>query len=140
MQRFLSAVVILSIGALASARAAAQSPPAASATPGTAASAQSKAAGAPTAAGKPLAAKPNPAKPPAAEPAPNKKPDDRLSDEAELARVVGLYEAGKYRLCSSEMERLLDPLGKAPLRQPCIIENARVYWAACLLGGTNLAH
>jgi hypothetical protein len=63
-----------------------------------------------------------------------KKPDDRLSDEAELARVVGLYEAGKYRECSSVVERLLDPIGKAPLRQPAIVENARLYWAACLLG------
>jgi hypothetical protein len=63
-----------------------------------------------------------------------RKPDERLSDEAELARVVGLYEAGKYRECSEQIERLLDPIGKAPLRQPAIVENARVYWAACLLG------
>jgi hypothetical protein len=48
--------------------------------------------------------------------------------------VVGLYEAGKYRECSEHIERLLDPIGKAPLRQPAIVENARVYWAACLLG------
>lgn len=68
---------------------------------------------------------------PASEP---KKLEDRLSDEAELARVVGLYEAGKYRECSDHVERLLDPIGKAPLRQPAIVENARVYWAACLLG------
>jgi hypothetical protein len=63
-----------------------------------------------------------------------KRPDDRLSDEAELARVVSLYEAGKYRECGSELERLLDPTGRAPLRQSGIVENARVYWAACLLG------
>jgi hypothetical protein len=59
---------------------------------------------------------------------------DRLSDEAELSRVVGLYEAGKYAECSSEIYRLLDPTGRNPLRQPSIVENARVYWAACLLG------
>ncbi len=64
----------------------------------------------------------------------HKKPDDRLSDEAELARIAGLYEVGKYRECSSELERLLDPLGRAPLRQSAIVENARVYWSACLLG------
>jgi hypothetical protein len=106
MQRFLSAVVLMSVGALTSAHAVAQAPP---------------------------AAKPSPAKP-AADAASSKKPDDRLSDEAELSRVVGLYEAGKYRECGGEIERLLDPIGRAPLRQPSIIENARVYWAACLLG------
>jgi hypothetical protein len=63
-----------------------------------------------------------------------KNPDDRLSDEAELARIAGLYEVGKYRECASELERLLDPLGKAPLKQSAIVENARVYWSACLLG------
>jgi hypothetical protein len=114
MQRFLSAVVILSVGALISARAVAQTAPAAVAKP-------------------PASAKPSSGKS-ASEPAPAKKPDDRLSDEAELSRVVGLYEAGKYRECGSEIDRLLDPLGKAPLRQPGIIENARVYQAACLLG------
>jgi len=57
-----------------------------------------------------------------------------LSDEAELARVVSLYEAGKYAECSNEIERLLDPLGKAPLKQAPIVENARVFWAACLIG------
>jgi hypothetical protein len=58
----------------------------------------------------------------------------QLSDEAELSRVAGLYEAGKYPECSSEIERLLDPTGHSPLKKPSIIENARVYWAACLLG------
>lgn len=82
------------------------------------------------------AASPGPSKPsPGAPSDPSlKKPEDRLSDEAELARVVGLYEAGKYGECSAEVERLLDPTGRAPLRQPGIVEKARVYWAACLLG------
>lgn len=73
-------------------------------------------------------------KPKAAGPEDSKRPEDRLSDEAELTRVVGLYEAGKYGECSAEIERLLDPIGKVPLRQPSVVENARVYWAACLLG------
>jgi hypothetical protein len=77
---------------------------------------------------------PQPVKPGPAATASPRKSEDRLSDEAELARVAGLYEAGKYRDCVAEVERLLDPLGKAPLRQPTIVENARVYWAACLLG------
>lgn len=115
MQRSLSAVLLLSALALRPEHAAAQ----AAAVP----------------------AKPTPSKPPASkpsaapsEPPPAKKAEERLSDEAELARVAGLYEAGKYRECSVELERLLDPLAKAPLRQPSIVENARVYWAACLLG------
>jgi hypothetical protein len=76
---------------------------------------------------------PVPAGKTASEP-PSRRADERLSDEAELSRVAGLYEAGKYRDCVSEVERLLDPLGKAPLRQAAIVENARVYWAACLMG------
>jgi len=66
-------------------------------------------------------------------PAP-KKSSALLSDEAELTRVAGLYESGKYRECSTEIERLLDPTGHTLLRQPAIVESARVYWAACLLG------
>lgn len=103
MQRFLSAVVLVSFGALLPAPAAAQT----AATPATSTDAEVSAA---------------------------KKPDERLSDEAELARVAGLYEAGKYAECSAQVEALLDPTAKAPLRQPAIVENARVYWAACLLG------
>ena len=125
MQRFLSAVVFMSVGALLSTHAAAQSPPAPTA------SAPAKAPPS-----KPTPATPAKlAKPAAAEaPAPKPKLGDQLSDEAELSRVVGLYEAGKYTECSNEIERLLDPTGKDPLRQPSIVENARVYWAACLLG------
>ena len=122
-------VVLASVGALLPARAAAQAP----ATP---AVAPVKTPSAKPAASKPASgdAKPSSAKPPAADGVPTKKPEGQLSDEAELSRVVGLYEAGKYPECSSEIERLLDPTGKDPLRQPSIIENARVYWAACLLG------
>jgi hypothetical protein len=118
MQRFLSAVVLISVGALLPARVAAQTP------------------SAPTSAGttKPPAAKGNPTKPAAGDAAAKPKLGDQLSDEAELSRVVGLYEAGKYAECSSEIYRLLDPTGRNPLRQPSIVENARVYWAACLLG------
>lgn len=70
---------------------------------------------------------------------PAKPAEVQLSDEAELARVAGLYEAGKYPECSTEIERLLDPTGRAPLKKPLIIENARVYWSACLLGAGNPA-
>ena len=112
MFRSWSAIVIASLGALAPARARAQ-------------------AAAPPAKVAP-AAKPNAVKPGSA--AASKPADGPLSDEAELARVAGLYEAAKYRECSAEIERLLDPTGHRPLRQVGIVENARVYWAACLLG------
>ncbi len=145
MQRFLSAVVFVSVGVLLPVRVLAQAP-AASATasdvPAPAAAvapAKPPAAKPPTAkppaAAKPLAAKPPVPKPPAAvAPTMKDKAGDHLSDEAELSRVVGLYEAGKYRECGDEIERLLDPTGRNSLRQPAIVENARVYWAACLLG------
>jgi hypothetical protein len=57
-----------------------------------------------------------------------------LSEEAELSRIAGLYEAAKYGECSREIERLLDPTTHRTLRQAGMVENARVYWAACLLG------
>src|SRR5689334_9983641 len=116
MQRSLTAVVLASALGLLSSRAAAQG------------------AAAGPAPSKPPAARAPGAKPPAAPGEAPKKPDDRLSDEAELARVVSLYEAGKYAECSTEIDRLLGPLGKAPLKQAPIVENARVYWAACLIG------
>jgi len=127
MQRLLSAVVIVSVGALVPARAVAQAQQAAPVAPA------SPTPKGPVAAPKPPA-KTTPPRATSADASASKKPEDRLSDEAELSRVVGLYEAGKYRDCGSEIERLLDPVGKAPLRTPSIVENARVYWAACLLG------
>jgi hypothetical protein len=142
MQRFLSAVVLMSIVAISPVHAAAQTP-----APSASAQAASKppsdarppAANKPGDAKAPATAKPTTAKPSTGKPSPTlaesrPKLSDHLSDEAELSRVVGLYEAGKYTECSNEIERLLDPTGRAPLRQSSIVENARVYWAACLLG------
>jgi hypothetical protein len=57
-----------------------------------------------------------------------------LSDSVELARVVSLYEGGKYAECADALEQLLRPDGKRPLEKPEVIENARVYDAACLIG------
>src|SRR5262245_30152894 len=59
---------------------------------------------------------------------------DRLSDEAELARVVSLVEAAKYDQCVTELDSLLDSKGKRPLKDPAIIETARVYQATCYIG------
>src|SRR5690349_3978036 len=122
MQRSLSAVVLSIVLALAPRHGEAQ---VTKTTQGQ--------AGAKGAASKPA---PSSAPPPAApsDPTSARKPDDRLSDEAELARIAGLYEAGKYRECNSELERLLDPLSKAPLKVAAIVATARVYWAACLMG------
>jgi len=129
MQRFLTAVMLSSLGALSSTRAHGQAPPPSTNALEGAATSASKPAGSAT---PPPTAKAAPGRHPASEPEP--KVREQLSDEAELARVVGLYEAGKYAECSHEIERLLDPTDKKPLRQPSIVENARVYWAACLLG------
>jgi len=60
--------------------------------------------------------------------------DERLSDEAELARVVSLVEAAKYEECAARLSRLLDPAGPHPLQQPEVIETARLYHATCLIG------
>ncbi|MFO7177967.1 MAG: hypothetical protein DIU78_004620 [Pseudomonadota bacterium] len=58
----------------------------------------------------------------------------RLSDEAELARIVSLYEAGRYAQCADELEALLREDGPRPLSDPNVVENARIYQAACLIG------
>jgi hypothetical protein len=60
--------------------------------------------------------------------------DEELSDEAELARIVGLVGAARYEECSARLKELLDPNGQRPLHDPSVIENARIYHATCLLG------
>lgn len=114
MFRFWSALLIGSLGALAPVRASAQAAPPPL---------------------KPAPSKPGAPKPPATKPVRSSASQEgQLSDEAQLARIAGLYEAAKYRECSDEVERLLDPTSHRALRQAGIVENARVYWAACLLG------
>ncbi len=58
----------------------------------------------------------------------------RLNDTAELARVVALYEAGKYGECADSLHRLLSNESAHPLHDPDVIESARIYHAACLIG------
>ncbi|MET0790702.1 MAG: hypothetical protein ABW061_04215 [Polyangiaceae bacterium] len=58
----------------------------------------------------------------------------RLNDTAELARVVSLYEAGKYGECADSFHDLLSPEGAHPLHDLDVIESARIYHAACLIG------
>jgi len=59
---------------------------------------------------------------------------ERLSDELELQRVVGLYDVGKYDECARELDKLLDPKGQRPLQRRQVKESARIYHAACLIG------
>jgi hypothetical protein len=58
----------------------------------------------------------------------------RLNDTAELARVVSLYEAGKYGECADSLHALLSEGSARPLRNPDVVESARIYHAACLIG------
>lgn len=60
--------------------------------------------------------------------------EPHLSDSAELARAAGLYEAGKYARCAEDFRSLLDPRSSHRLHEPSVIEKARVYYAACLIG------
>ena len=76
----------------------------------------------------PLRAQTTPPHPPIAPETP------RLNDAAELARVVSLYEAGKYGECADSLKRLLSGESAHPFQELDVIENARVYHAACLIG------
>jgi len=58
----------------------------------------------------------------------------RLNDTAELARVVSLYEAGKYGECATSLNRLLSSDSPHPLHDLDVVESARIYHAACLIG------
>lgn len=63
-----------------------------------------------------------------------------LNDTAELARVVSLYEAGKYGECADSLHLLLSADSPRPFRDPDVVESARIYHAACLIGsGQNQA-
>jgi hypothetical protein len=57
-----------------------------------------------------------------------------LSDEAELARIVGLVGAARYEECSARLGVLLNPKAPRALRDSNVIENARIYHATCLIG------
>ena len=68
-------------------------------------------------------------------PVPTEPP--RLNDAAELARVVSLYEAGKYGECADALNQLLSSESPHPLHELNVIENARIYHAACLIGSSQ---
>lgn len=59
-------------------------------------------------------------------------PPSGLSDEAELRRAQVLHDAGRYVECVKEFDLLLGG-AKPKLQDPTVLENARVYYAACLI-------
>ena len=56
------------------------------------------------------------------------------SEEAELQRATDLYEGGKYPECIQLIRELIDPRGPRLLKNPDVVERARVYQAACFIG------
>ncbi|HMJ12446.1 MAG TPA: hypothetical protein VK524_13570 [Polyangiaceae bacterium] len=89
----------------------------------------------------PAAGKPATKKPSTSKASPGEAP--RLSDEAELARVTSLYQAGKYAECAEALKELLPASAPAaatpaatrrPFSEPRVIERGRVYQAACWIG------
>jgi hypothetical protein len=62
----------------------------------------------------------------------------RLNDRAELARVVSLYDAGKYGECASAFSPLLSGESAHPFHDLDVIESARIYHAACLIGSGQI--
>ncbi len=93
----------------------------------------------PASAAPPSAGKATATSPPAGEAASASSPDadldeEELSDEAELARIVGLVGAARYEECAARLSELLGPKSKRPLTDPDVIETARIYDATCLLG------
>ncbi len=57
----------------------------------------------------------------------------RLSDQAELDRVVALYLAGEYGPCAEQLGKLLGPDAAEPIRDASVRERARLYHSTCLL-------
>ncbi len=57
----------------------------------------------------------------------------RLSDAAELDRVVAMYLAGDYEPCAVELGELLAADASVPLQDAQVRERARLYHATCLL-------
>jgi hypothetical protein len=48
--------------------------------------------------------------------------------------VVGLYDSGKYAECAGALHELLRAGGTRPLRDADVVQSARIYQAACLIG------
>jgi hypothetical protein len=59
---------------------------------------------------------------------------DRANDEADLARPIALYDSGQFAECAKALSELLDPKSTRALQHADVVERARVYYAACLIG------
>jgi len=57
----------------------------------------------------------------------------RLSDLAELDRVIELYMAGQYQQCTAELEGLLDTENSERFVDPSVLERGRLYFSTCAL-------
>lgn len=66
---------------------------------------------------------------------------ERLSDMAELDRIIELYMAGQYQQCSTELSLFLQPDHAERFSDPNVLERGRLYFATCalLLGERNAA-
>lgn len=57
----------------------------------------------------------------------------RLSDGAELDRIIELYMAGEYEACTGELSGFLGPKSEDAFDDPAVIERGRLYYASCAL-------
>ncbi len=57
-----------------------------------------------------------------------------LSDEARLVQATDLYAAGQYEQCVRRFAELLDPQAESPIGSAELMETARTYYGACLVG------
>jgi len=70
---------------------------------------------------------------PTGKPQPRARNRERLSDLAELDRVIELYMAGQYQQCTGQLEDLLDMQSPEKFVDPSVLERGRLYFATCAL-------
>jgi len=58
-------------------------------------------------------------------------PRVRQSDRSEMDRIVELYMAGRYQVCSTELRAFLDPDNGDGFQDGSVVEDARLYFATC---------
>lgn len=57
----------------------------------------------------------------------------RLSDRAELERIIELYMSGQYAACSARLSKFIDPESDDPFEDNRVLEEGRLYYASCTL-------
>jgi tetratricopeptide (TPR) repeat protein len=55
-------------------------------------------------------------------------------DASELDSARASYDAGRYPECAERFKKMLDPTSPQALKSASVIERARAYYAACLIG------